>query len=162
MQVLQVTAPYTGTLYLRGRALDRYDGTSWSSWGNEVDYSTLPWPGEDLESVGEVTVTTRFAHRMLYLPYYSDTMQLLGLSHGMENDKKLTQYSFNCRRLLSQGLLTRYYPTVDTSADPTQKQLAEDFMRTFPRKDSVARWAGSLALQITGSYISPYHKAEAA
>ena len=160
-QVLQVISPYTGNLYLRGRALDKYDGTSWSSWGAEVDYSTLPWPEKGLANAGEVTITTRFAHRMLYLPYYTDTMQLLAVTGGMENDKKLTQYSFSCKRPMEASLLTSYYPTSDTRADPAQKQLAEDFMKTFPRKETVRSWASSLSMQVGGSYISPYHKAEA-
>lgn len=160
-QVLQVISPYTGNLYLRGRALDQYDGTSWSSWGTEVDYSSLSWPGGELESVGEVTVTTRFAHRMLYMPYYTDTLQLLAVTGGMENEKKLTQYSFNCKRPVEAGILTRYYPTAETKPDPQQQQLAEDFMQLFPRKESVRAWASSLAMRITGRYSSPYHKAEA-
>lgn len=160
-QVLQVISPYTGNLYLRGRALDKYDGTSWSSWGAEVDYGMLPWPEKGLASVGEITITTRFAHRMLYLPYYTDTMQLLAVTGGMENDKKLTQYSFSCKRPIEASLLTSYYPSADTPADPEQKQLAADFMKVFPRKESVRSWASSLSMQVGGSYISPYHKAEA-
>jgi len=161
-QVLQVIAPFTGTLYLRGKALDKYDGTSWSSWSSaEVDYGSLPWPSEGLTTVGEVTVTTRFAHAMLYMPYYSDTMQLLDVSNGMENEKKLTQYSFQCKRPEDPAYLSRLYPTTSTAAPETQQQLAKDFLRSFPRKDSVARWAGSLANQITGNYNSPYHKAQA-
>ena len=158
-QVLQVIAPFTGNLYLRGKAMDKYDGTSWSS--AEVDYGSLPWPKEGLYTVGEITVTTRFAHRMLYMPYYSDTMQLLDVSKGMENDKKLTQYSFQCKQLENPAYLSTLYPTTDTAADQEQQQPAKDFMKLFPRKDSVTRWASSLALQITGSYSSPYHKAQA-
>lgn len=156
-QIMQVTAPFTGNLYLRGRALDVYDGTSWTT-GNP-DYGTLYWPKEGMETVGEVTVSTRYAHRMLYMPYYSDTMQLLDISFGMDNDKKLNQYSFQCKLPENPALLTQYYPTFETKAAPEQLALAETFMQTFPLDEAVLSWSRPLAREITGPYASPYHKA---
>ena len=158
-QVLQVTAPFTGNLYLRGRAFDVYDGTSWTE--SKLDYGTLSWPTAGLETLGEVTVVTRFAHRMLYMPYYSDTMQLLDVSHGMENEKKLTQYSFQCKQPEDPALLSRYYPTFDTQADASQLTLAENFLQEFPANEDVLRWSTSKALEIASAYPSPYHKAQA-
>ena len=158
-QVLQVTAPFTGNLYLRGRAFDVYDGLSWSESG--LDYGTLSWPKEGLKTVGEVTVVTRFAHRMLYMPYYSDTMQLLDVSHGMENEKKLTQYSFQCKQPEDPALLSRYYPTVETQADSGQLALAKELLKQLPSDEDVLRWSSSKAIEITSVYTSPYHKAQA-
>lgn len=158
-QVLQVTAPFTGNLYLRGRAFDVYDGLSWTE--SKLDYGTLPWPTNGLKTVGEVTVVTRFAHRMLYMPYYSDTMQLLDVSHGMENQKKLTQYSFQCKQPEDPALLSHYYPTFDTQADKAQLALAGGFLREFPVNEDVLRWSESKAIEVAGAYTSPYHKAQA-
>lgn len=158
-QVLQVTAPFTGNLYLRGRAFDVYDGTSWTKSG--TDYGTLPWPKEGLKTVGEVTITTRFAHQMLYMPYYSDTMQLLDVSTGMENSKKLSQYSFQCKQLEDPALLSRYYPTSSTAADPQQAELTDTFMKSFTNERPLPQWSRSVALAVSEAYSSPYHKAQA-
>ena len=158
-QVLQVTAPFTGNLYLRGRAFDTYDGLSWSTSG--ADYGSLPWPKKGLTTVGEVTITTRFAHLMLYMPYYSDTMQLLDVSTGMENDKKLSQYSFQCKQLENPAQLSHYYPTDSTQADPEQLELAKQFFDNFSQDETVLQWSKSKAIEAAGSYASPYHKAQA-
>ncbi len=91
-EVMQVTAGHTGTLYLRGRGLDTYDGLSWTDSGTNTDL--LNWPTKGVESVGEVEITTRYAHRMLYVPYYSRGTQIKNMSVGLENEKRLTQYSF--------------------------------------------------------------------
>ena len=158
-QVLQVIAPYTGTLYLRGKSMDVYDGVSWSS--SDLYYGRLLWPEEGLATAGEVTITTRFAHRMLYTPYYTDTLQLLNISGGMENQHKLTQYSFQCKKLENPAHLTKLYPTTDSRADEDQLKLATDFVKELPRSEDVLRWSTSVATEIAGSYTSPYHKAQA-
>lgn len=65
--VMDVTAPRDGALYLRGQALETYDGKSWRS----VAISGKDgWPSLTLKEVGTVTVSTRTGHELLYFPYY--------------------------------------------------------------------------------------------
>lgn len=91
-EIMQVTASHTGTLYLRGRGLDAYDGLSWRDSGTNTD--VLNWPTKGVENAGEVKITTRYAHRMLYVPCYSRGARIRNMSVGLENEKRLTQYSF--------------------------------------------------------------------
>lgn len=65
--VMEVTAPRDGTLYLRGQAMEVYDGKSWRPVAiNGKD----GWPSQSLKEVGKVTVATRTGHELLYFPYY--------------------------------------------------------------------------------------------
>lgn len=158
-QVLQITAPHTGTLYLRSRALDTYDGISWSSSG--MDYSQYQWPTDVLEPVGEVTVSTRFAHRMLYVPYYTDTLQTLNLNLGMENSKSLTEYSFSLRQLTQPGLFAQIYPTETTDVPASYQPLLDKYNAEHPGNAKVDNWAKPLVNKLLGDMHSPYHKAQA-
>lgn len=58
-RILEVTADFDGTLYLRGRAMDAYNGISWSDSGNTA-IRTLPWPSDQLSGAGEVRISTRY------------------------------------------------------------------------------------------------------
>lgn len=68
--VMDVVAPVTRTLYLRGQALDHYDGTSWSL-GPGADQTDLFWPYSGLSHFGSAEIVTRTALPIKYLPYYS-------------------------------------------------------------------------------------------
>ena len=153
-EAMQVTAGYTGNLYLRGRALDLYTGTQWQDGGE--DLQALYWPQRaQLTSVGEVRIATRYAHGMLYLPYYTRSIDMTQITRGTDNDKKLSQYSFTCDRLASEDILKALYPSPyhyyfdggSTSA-PCTELPAETLA-----------WAKPLADEIVGDYQSPYHKA---
>lgn len=150
-KIMEVTAPFDGTLYLRGRAMDTYNGISWSDGGN-VAIRTLDWPEEGLESVGEVSVSTRYAHRMLYLPYYVDTDQLGDVSIGIENEKKLTSYSFPCK------VDTGAYPVSRADSAFTQEQI-DLFAQCIQVNESTARWAVSLAGKLTAGTSSVRQRA---
>ena len=92
-EVMRVNTRYTGKLYLRGRALDGYSGTQWYDTGDKDWY--LPWPDTaDMDYVGSVAITTKYAHRMLYVPYYVRNVNSLGMYRGLENEEKLSMYSF--------------------------------------------------------------------
>lgn len=68
--VMEVTASTSGTVYLRGRAYDIYQGRTWES-SSQAD--SLYWPFPDvLVPAGELTVTTRAIHQNIYLPYYTE------------------------------------------------------------------------------------------
>lgn len=146
-EVLQVTAPYTGTLYLRGRAMDIYDGVSWKQSG--MDYRALYWPGSQLDSIGQVSVTTRFAHRMLYTPYYVVDSDTVDISAGVLNEKNLTEYTFDCRRS----------PTaVELSAANGKLPGLESYIQMDAQ---VRKWAVPLAARLIPDGQTTYQTAQA-
>ena len=155
-QVLQVTAPYTGTIYLRSRAMDTYDGITWSSSGST--YAALDWPNHQLESLGELTVSTRFAHRMLYMPYYTDITEMREVTVGIENKDLVTAYSFPVRKLSNPNYFSNLYPRYDSP----QNSMPQDIMDQYIFMDeNVKSWAKPLAEKIVGKAENPYHKAQA-
>ena len=145
--VLQVTAPYTGTLYLRGRAMDVYDGISWRQSG--TDYRALYWPGRELEGVGELTVTTRFAHRMLYTPYYVTESNTVDISTGMLNKESLTEYSFSCRRSPGEASLS------------VNSEKLRNLSGYIQMDAAVRKWAVPLATRLTPDGQTTYQTAQA-
>ena len=148
-EILQVDTTYTGRLYLRGRALDTYDGKTWTDSGQGTPL--LYWPDENsLEPVGEVRIKTRFAHKMLYLPYYVQSMDLTDMTRGKENTKKLTDYSFTTARLVEENLSAAHS---DTEISDPAKYLH--------LSDSVKKWAVPLAKEITAGKEGTYEKAQA-
>lgn len=156
-EVLRVNAGYSGTLYLRGRALDAYDGVSWAQSGK--DSSELNWPESMLKNAGEVVITTRYAHRMLYLPYYVKSMDMQHVNVGVENEKKLSQYSFSCWEMPGKSDFIALFPTEDRQLE---SQWTEEMLQQFIcLSDSTRRWAEPLARKIVGNIQSPYHKAQA-
>ena len=145
-EILQLLTDYSDTMYLRGRALDTYDGVAWSDSG--MTPSDLYWPSKDrLTPGGEAMITTRYAHRMLYLPYYVQSMDTSKLSRGIENEKKLTQYSFQC--------------AVGTTVDNGSTGEGYDFSQYIHLSDSVKKWATPLAKEITKGETTVYGKAQA-
>lgn len=150
IEALEVTAPFTGTLYLRGRAMDLYDGVSWSDSGNY--YVSLTWPGYHLDNVGEVKISTRFAHRMLYVPYYANITDMRNVTLGIENEKELTDYSFACRQLPSGSYLSQLS---FNNFNPTS------LYQYIQMDQDVQRWAGPLARKLCAGTKNPYQMAQA-
>lgn len=149
IQTLEVTAPFTGTLYLRGRAMDLYDGVSWTDSGNY--YISLTWPGYHLNNVGEVRISTRFAHPMLYIPYYASITDMRNVTLGLENEKKLTDYSFTSRQLPTGNYLDQLsFNTFDPSSLRQYIDMDKD----------VQRWAGPLARKLCSGTKNPYQMAQ--
>lgn len=155
-KILDVTAEFDGTLYLRGRAMNSFDGISWYNT-DEPSMTLLNWPNYQLEDAGEVTVSTRYAHRMLYVPYYIDISQMREITVGFENEKKLTQYSFSCRTLTDPGYLSQLFPSADSVVS---SEYSSAYLSQFIHlSDDVAKWAQPLAQQITADASNTYHKA---
>lgn len=144
-QVLQVTAPYTGTVYLRGRALDTFDGVRWGR--SDIRYDTLYWPSHQLQSVGEMTIATRFAHRMLYMPYYAKISNMQDVSMGIVNEENLTEYSFTCLRSDDPSV----WSTAQTS-DALEQYISMD--------ETVRQWAQPLVKKLTKDSVSTRQKAQ--
>lgn len=151
-QVMQVTAPYTGTVYLRGRALDAYDGLHWQQ--SNVRYNNLYWPQHQLQLAGDMTITTRFAHRMLYLPYYAEFSEPRDISTGLVNVENLTEYTFSCRK------------PVDPAGMPNMQLVSSTYPQTpalrnyIPLDETVLAWAQPLAEKLTAGNQSIYQQAQ--
>lgn len=153
--MLTVKANYSGTLYLRGSVMDQYDGINWTI---SDDGTTLPWPEKKmLMPVGEVLMSTRYAHGMLYLPYYVTSMNLTGVGRGLVNKSKLTQYSFACGEVPSQAQMLQRYPDPYTNphiASPMYMSQAVDL------PEDTLKWADPLVREIVGDTVNYYHQAQ--
>lgn len=154
-EVMTVTAGYTGTLYLRTSALDTYDGKSWTNSG---EGTSLPWPNSQiLQSGGEVMISTEYAHRMMYLPYYVRSMNLSGMGRGIENDRKLNYYTIACARMPEKAYFEQLYP--DPMAN--RHHVSPEMMaQCTDLPDSTKRWAEELLPEILGNTQSYYHQAQ--
>ena len=65
----QLDTQKTSTLYLRQQGFQMYDGTSWhNEWGNDI-YAWVQW--DQMEQIGEASITTRNQHLMQFVPYYA-------------------------------------------------------------------------------------------
>ena len=145
-EIMQLLTDYSDNIYLRGRALDTYDGVTWQDSG--ITPTELYWPEKEaLTEGGEAMITTRYAHRMLYLPYYVQSMDTGKVARGIENEKKLTQYSFQC--------------AVGKPVENGQTGENYDFSNYLHLSDSVKKWASPLAKEITKGETTVYGKAQA-
>ena len=88
--VMDVIAPQTGTLYLRERDYDSYDGTGWTATARRSEEFGLTGDVE-WESRGVVTISTRRSRSQLFYPYYpGDTVTLTG--GAVDNGEEITVY----------------------------------------------------------------------
>ena len=148
-EYLTVKSTTDGVLYLRSRALDTYDGRSWTDSG---DRASLIWPYEEqLESIGEVEIATRYAHAMMYLPYYTTSMDMTNYPAGKKNEHKLREYSVTCARMPTEAEFLKMYP-VDVS-----HMFALDTGSLLELPDSTHRWARQTVEAIAGDIKSQYH-----
>ena len=88
LPIMIVTAPFDGTLYLRGQSFSQYSGKSWEADAAETEAFT-GWG----EQSGEVTVRTFALQSVLYLPYYPESGTVL-TGGCLENRAGLLSYSF--------------------------------------------------------------------
>lgn len=145
-QILQAAGDFSGRAYLRGRALDAYDGISWTDSGSS--YGNLGKINQALlEEQGTLTISTKYIHRTKYLPYYVSEDTASGSVMFLENKDKLTEYSYTC-------YAPRLEPVKDTVFDfDTGNYLHLDA--------AVKKWAEPMAKQITQGETSVYGKAQA-
>ncbi len=92
--VMDVSAPFNGTIYLRGQHYDIYTGTGWQvSDGQETFKAPVL-----AETAGRITITTRSVRDVLYLPYYPE--ESLNLFNGrIENTPGWKVDSYEIRRM---------------------------------------------------------------
>lgn len=137
--VLYVAAQTGGTLYLRGRDYDVYDGVGWQSTDHRAE--TFACPGPDL---GYVTVETLEQEKQMYLPYYpAENVMLVG--GRAENTGLYTQYTFrrtglpeNYGALLVEG-------TAEHEPDSRYLQLPQ------AAQEGAAAWIAGLEEERTAS-----------
>ncbi len=67
--VLNVVSDRAELLYLRGQAMDVYNGISWAATADQEE--DIYWPTEGLVSGGSLTVEIRTGQSVLYFPYYT-------------------------------------------------------------------------------------------
>ncbi len=90
--VMNVTASYDGTVYLRGRDYDVYTGTAWQSSEERFELFT-----EGSAASAWLTIYTYDVHEVLYTPYYSSGT--VWLTEGfVQNREKMTYYSYSVSR----------------------------------------------------------------
>ena len=145
-QILQVAGDFSGRVYLRGRALDAYDGISWTDSGDS--YANLGRINQALlEERGTVTVTTKYAHRTRYVPYYVSEETAPSAMMLLENADKLTEYAYACYQPRFEQVKNRVFDF------DTGNYLHLDA--------AVKKWAEPLARQITQGEDSVYNQAQA-
>lgn len=85
--VMEVTAPSDGTLYLRGRDYDSYDGRGWTaSQKRQEPFSSAEGASETL------TIRTSNRKEQLFLPYYPQNEVLLAAGRA-ENSSGALEYT---------------------------------------------------------------------
>lgn len=88
--VMEVKAPVSGSIYLRGQDYDIYTGSGWEASKNRTEQ--FP-PEEAARELGTITIRTRRVRDVLYLPYYPEEPWIL--EHGrVENERNEQAYSF--------------------------------------------------------------------
>ncbi len=155
-EILRIRSNLNGVVYLRARALDTYDGVSWTDSG--ISTGDLEWPRQTSnEPKYEVVISTRYAHQMLYLPYNTVSRDLQYMTVGLTNDKKLSQYSFSFQPVADEEYFALLYPN-----ENSWRFADAEKMKSYTHlSDSVLQWAEPLAAELTEGMVSYYHKAQA-
>lgn len=171
-RVMEVTAAQNGPLYLRGQAYDTYDGKSWivsqQDWGGDGQEN---WSA-GRRTIGEVTITTRSVHDVIYLPYNpGDLAQYGGMQRGrVENKDRVKSYTVPQVGTISYGIdvdaarleqadLARYLALPESTQQWAEEYLAQnqgtlpdpDVFTAFSAIDLLTRSSGALP-DSSGSY----------
>lgn len=148
--VMELTGTAEGVLYLRGQSLDRYDGRSWSSSGQE---SGLHWPASTVLT-GEYTLTveTKQVLPQIYVPYYALGIDPDPQGYRVENQAGQKVYSYILRSLSgSPDPISPDRENVCLQLPATTKAWAEGILRDILPADTRDPAAVVAAI---GSYVS--------
>ena len=85
--VMEVTASVDGTVYLRGQDYDTYSGTGWTASGGRSE----TFGGGS--TAGTMTIRTRAAEEIQYLPYYP--AEAVTLTGGRADSGNMREYTFS-------------------------------------------------------------------
>lgn len=104
--VMDVTAESGGTLYLRGRDYDSYDGLGWiATKQRQEPFSRIDGPSE------AVTIHTASRKDQLFLPYYPQEELLLAAGRA-DNTGDALEYTFTRNTLPENWRQLAYQPAV--------------------------------------------------
>ncbi len=136
--VMTVTASQTGRLYLRGASYGEYTGLAWLM-GDQKDYYDH-WPAFRSDTqLNTLTVTTKKAHSVLYLPYYTPKLsQLVG---GRVESSGIKTYSLHYYTMSADNVLH--------TADDRVAAAFTDLPYTCES------WASAQALALIGREVDP-------
>lgn len=95
--VMELRSDHTGTVYLKGRDFDLYDGLSWQSDPNRTESGAIP--GEFwLVSTGTLQVHTLIPFQQQFIPYYTIT-EAPAQGGAVPNGEDLTDFTYSCYAL---------------------------------------------------------------
>lgn len=127
--VMEVTADFSGPLYLRKKDFDNYSGTDWQATTDRTE-DDFTLPGLWSKKTGTINIRTYGHGSTYFLPYYPNTAPTL-TGGSLVNEHYESEYSFNCITLTDgweaawrQGLIVNPQPT-----DPRYKKLPADTLR---------------------------------
>ena len=120
--IMEVLAPFSGTVYLRGQSYDTYTGTAWEA--NMDTQGEGGWPTGPTRGNYTLTVTTLQGYSYRHFPYYIGSEEWTNnLRDGVfDNPNRKTQYTFN---LLTQ---TTSVTLLSNKEQQTYTDLPEDTM----------------------------------
>lgn len=152
--VMDVTSPVSGTLYLRGQDFNTYFGTGWTASRHR---SELFAAGGD--PVGTLTIETYGVKDLLYTPYYpAEDLTLVG--GGLPNTDEVKTYSYTLTQAPGsmeydgdEGISNLLILAGSASSQP------DSGYRLLPT--DTLRWARDLASQITEGCESTHAEAAA-
>lgn len=135
--VMDVTAGYTGGLYLRTRDYDTYDMTAWHASTDRVE-NGMEVPSGWIVINGPVDIQTYGFHDYLYLPTYTHNAPVM-TGGAVPNTLERDEYTFisismqdnwlkqwrSGTRIPSQEVDPRYLALPDRTRDDAQNILAE-------------------------------------
>ena len=140
--VMKVTADTGGTLYLRGRDYDVYNGTGWETTLHRTEQFTAPE-----QSLGLVTVETVSPFQQIYLPYYPD--ENLSLVGGRLENTGLYQ-SYTCTRMgFAQDL-----PVLLSAAEKIRGPYNEELYLELPEETRERARAILSQLSLSGQTVT--------
>lgn len=140
--VMKVTADTGGTLYLRGRDYDVYNGTGWETTLHRTEQFTVPE-----QSLGLVTVETVSPFQQIYLPYYPD--ENLSLVGGRLENTGLYQ-SYTCTRMgFAQDL-----PVLLSAAENIRGPYNEELYLELPEETRERARAILSQLSLSGQTVT--------
>lgn len=90
--VMDVVAPKSGLIYLRGQSLDIYSGTGWDASQVSTGMDMF-FPTENMEKIGRLRVSMRIPQSRMYIPYYMDGSYET-VDGAIENEGSLREYGF--------------------------------------------------------------------
>lgn len=154
--VMDVIAARSGTLYLRERDYDVYNGTGWSSTVRRTE-KFAPNDSVDWINAGVITISTRRTRDTLFCPYYpTDGITLRGGS--VENEDSGALYEFRQCVLPSDwraqvesstgGADARYLDLPDQTriwAERTVRDLIDEDMSATQKADVIAAFVRASA-----------------